>query len=296
MNQNLDSSLIIVTGMSGAGKSSAQNILEDLGYYVVHNLPVTLLSQFLDYSHSLSQRTKKISLLPDLSSEGATRELLSFLKTCEACSIPTSLLFVDCKTEALIKRYSETRRPHPVFDPEIDRSLIDTIKRERIALEDVKHAATIRFDTSESTIHGLKRKLHEYVESLENETQQCVRVNFLSFGFKYGTPYDCDLLMDVRFIPNPYFVPGLREKTGLMSEVSDYVLAQPACSEFLSKYTDLLTFLIPKYVEEGKAYINIGIGCTGGKHRSVTIAQYLASKLSFKGCLLSAKHRDLGNE
>lgn len=291
-----DNSLIIITGISGAGKSSAQDILEDLGYYVVHNLPVTLLSQFLEYSQSLPQRTRKVSLLPDLSSDGATEELLSFLKTCKACSISTALIFIDCKTETLIKRYSETRRPHPQFDPEKDQSLIDTVERERVNLESVKHAANLRLDTSETTIHEFKRKLHDYVQSIEASSQHSVRLNFLSFGFKYGSPYDCDLLMDVRFIPNPYFVPGLREKTGQSKEVSEFVLSQECCSEFLQKYLDLLNFLVPKYIEEGKAYINVGIGCTGGKHRSVAIAEFLAAELTFDGCLVSAKHRDLGNE
>lgn len=289
-------SLIVVCGVSGAGKTSAQNILEDLGYHAIHNLPVRFLQQFLDYSLTLPDRFSKIALSPDLHSTESAIDLAAFIENCKKQGVPTYLIFIDCKTEVLVKRYSESRRPHPEFDAQRDQSLKDTIDRERTRLAQLKDLANLRIDSSETTVHALKRTLQQYVDSLSSESMVPTRVNFLSFGFKYGVPYDCDLVMDVRFLPNPHFVSGLRQKTGLENEVADYVLSSEVCIEFVAKYLDLLQFLIPKYVHEGKSYINIGIGCTGGKHRSVALAEHFAKSLKIERCLISAKHRDLGNE
>ena len=207
------------------------------------------------------------------------------------------LLYLDCSTETIIKRYSETRRPHPGFNAETDRGLKDTIERERNFFMPLKEVATKIIDTSNLTIHELRRKIKEFVDSLGDFTTACLRINVFSFGFKKGIPKDCDIIMDVRFIPNPYFVPELREKNGLDKEVRQYVEEQPATKEFVAKFYELLQILLPQYIYEGKSYLSIGIGCTGGQHRSVAIAEILGEKLK-NGCkdyLVSVQHSELKN-
>jgi UPF0042 nucleotide-binding protein len=276
--QHFDS-LVLVTGISGAGKSTAMHLLSDSGYYVVDNLPLPLLQHFLDFSSSAGVRYRKTALLLDVDSQESQKLLTDMLGKLQGRAKKIQLVFLDADTRAVLRRYSETRRPHPGFNPDLDASLEDAIQREREKLQPLKEIANLVLDTSEFTVHSLKRELREFLLSLGTIVSQSMRVNFLSFGFKYGVPLDCDLIADVRFLTNPHYVESLREKTGLDPAVRDYVFASPDASEFVTRYVDLLNFLLPRYQFEGKAYVNIGIGCSGGKHRSVAVAQQLGSSI-----------------
>lgn len=286
-------SLIIVTGLSGAGKSTAMDLLGDSGYYVVDNLPVALVTSFLALSASGGERYSNTGLLLDIDSQESRRQILPLIGSGPTRPANLKVIFLDADTRSIVKRYSETRRPHPGFDPSRDKSLEDTIERERARLQPVKETADLVVDTSSFNVHALKRELRDFLESLGAVTGRHLRVNFLSFGFKHGIPLDCDLIVDVRFLRNPHFVESLRERDGREAEVREYVFASPDAHEFVSRYCELLTFLLPKYQFEGKAYLNIGIGCTGGKHRSVAIAEALSAKISGSEYLVSVKHRDI---
>lgn len=295
MKTNLShiSSLILITGISGAGKSSVLHSLADLGYYAIDNLPVSLLETFLEFSATAPDKFKRTALLLDVYSLDDEQTLLKSLGELKLKQQNMELFFIDCRTETIIKRYSETRRPHPAFNADTDRGLSDTIARERDRLMSFKDIATFIIDTSYLNIHDLRRKIRDFVDSHSKTTSTNLRVNFISFGFKKGLPRDCDIVMDVRFLSNPYFIPELRSRTGLDQDVRDFVEKQPATKDFIEKYSDLLNFLLPQYVFEGKSYLSIGIGCTGGQHRSVAIAEILASKITDPKYLVSIQHRDL---
>lgn len=291
---NIDhlSCLVVVAGVSGAGKSSVLNTLADLGFYTIDSLPIPLFPDFLRLTRESPGRYQRTALQIDVGSPQELVEGTSFISSLSDSKI-SHLLFIDCKTETIINRYSETRRPHPGFDPYQDTTLQDTIVREKTNLINFKELADLVIDTSAMSVHDLRREVRAFVESISKGRASPLRVNLVSFGYKFGIPLDCDLLMDVRFLANPHFVPGLREKTGLESEVSNYVLKTDAAKAFLDRYQELLSFLIPHYMREGKSYLSIGIGCTGGKHRSVTISEELRRRLSQLGVLLSIKHRDM---
>ncbi len=290
--QHFDS-LVLVTGISGAGKSTAMHLLSDSGYYVVDNLPLPLLQHFLTFSLGAGARYRKTALLLDVDSDESRTLLTDMLSKLPERSKNVQLVFLDADTRAVLRRYSETRRPHPGFNPAVDTSLEDAIQREREKLQPLKEIANLVLDTSDFTVHSLKRELREFLVSLGTIVSQSMRVNFLSFGFKYGVPLDCDLIADVRFLTNPHYVESLRDKTGLDPAVRDYVFASPDASDFVSRYSEILNFLLPRYQFEGKAYVNIGIGCSGGKHRSVAVAQQLATSIDPQKYLLSVRHRDV---
>ncbi len=281
-----------MAGLSGAGKSTAMHLLSDSGYYVVDNLPVALLDSFLSLAEQQELRFKKTALLLDISSEDDQEKVLHMLGVGSQRPSNVQLVFLDADTRSITKRYSETRRPHPNFDPEVDASLADTIERERVVLQTVKETANLILDTSAFTVHSLKRHLRDFLQTLGTVSKCTLRVNFLSFGFKKGAPIDCDLIADVRFLKNPYFVESLREQTGKDAPVRDYVFASSDASAFVEKYAALLQFLLPRYQFEGKAYLNVGIGCTGGQHRSVAIAEELAKTFAGSDYLISIRHRD----
>jgi len=283
----------MVTGLSGAGKSSAMALLSDCGYYVVDNLPVPLLGQFFDFSTGAVARYRNTALLIDVDSRESRMQLLSVIQAKGARPANLKVIFLDADDQSIVRRYSETRRPHPGFDPEKDTTLTDTISRERARLQPIKESADFLVDTSSFNIHALRRELREFLNTLGVGGRSALRINFLSFGFKHGVPLDCDLIVDVRFLRNPHFVDHLRQQDGRDAPVKDYVFETPEASEFVNRYTDLLAFLLPKYQAEGKAYLNIGIGCTGGKHRSVAIAEALAQKPELTSYLVSVKHRDI---
>lgn len=291
--QHFDS-LVLVTGVSGAGKSTAMHLLSDTGYYVVDNLPVPLLASFLKFSEGAGSRFRKTALLVDIDS-AENQQLLMPLFDARASAAPNvRLIFLDADTSVVVRRYSETRRPHPAFDPEQDDSIQDAIFRERERLQPIKERADLVLDTSDCTVHELKRRLREFLGTLGTPMSNCgLRVNFLSFGFKYGVPIDCDLVADVRFLTNPHFVESLRTLTGRDEAVRAYVFQSEDAGEFVNRYRDLLAFLLPRYQLEGKAYVNIGIGCTGGQHRSVAIAEALYAAMTNEPYLMSVRHRDI---
>jgi len=286
-------SLIIVTGLSGAGKSSAMALLADSGYYVVDNLPMPLLGQFFDFSRGAVQRYRNTALLIDVDSRESQEQLLSAIQSKNGRAPNLKVIFLDADDQSIVRRYSETRRPHPGFDSAKDTTLSDTINRERARLQPIKESADFLVDTSTFNIHALRRELREFLDTLGSVGRTGLRVNFLSFGFKHGIPLDCDLTIDVRFLRNPHFVEHLRQLDGRDPAVREYVFETPEADEFVGKYSDLLHFLLPKYQAEGKAYLNIGIGCTGGKHRSVAIAETLAKRIDSSKYLVSVKHRDV---
>ncbi len=286
-------SLIIVTGLSGAGKSSAMALLSDSGYYVVDNLPVPLLGQFFDFSRGSVARYRNTALLIDVDSRESRVQLLSIIESKRERPDNLKVVFLDADDQSIIRRYSETRRPHPGFDATKDTTLKDTISRERARLQPIKEAADFLIDTSSFNIHALRRELRDFLDSLGSIGGSSMRINFLSYGFKHGIPLDCDLIIDVRFLRNPHFVDALRQQDGRDPEVRDYVFGTPEAEEFVTRYTELLSFLLPRYQAEGKAYLNVGIGCTGGKHRSVAIAEALAKRADTKHYLVSVKHRDV---
>ena len=291
-------SLIFILGLSGAGKSTASRAFSDNGYYAIDNLPVSLLSQFLEQSRSNKARFCKTSILIDIHAEVQATNLLEHIREIsESLDKSFQLIFLDSNTDTIIKRYSETRRPHPLFDSSSDITLHNAIQRERDLLIHLKERANVVIDSSKLTPHDLRRSISKISTEIKQESpnakKELLRVNFQSFGFKNGVPTDCDLIVDVRFLPNPYFDNALREKSGLDQDVSQFVLSSEDAQLFIKKYSELLLFLLPKYVYEGKAYLTIGIGCTGGQHRSVAIASELIKSIPSDEYSVGLIHRDI---
>ena len=284
-------SLFIICGISGAGKSKSLDALSDFGFFTVENLPVSIIEEFIKNSKNDPARFSRLAILPDIASEEHLNKLLILIDSCLGCT-KIKLIYVDCANDIIVRRYSESRRPHPSFDVQKDKTLEDAINRERSRLAIFRDRASLLLETSNWNIHELRRALLAFVESISFTNSQEFRLNFLSFGFKYGLPSDCDIVMDARFLPNPYFQPNLRDKDGLDSSVADYVLGSDECKQFLAYYEQLLRFSLPLYIDSGKQYLNVGIGCTGGKHRSVAIAQALTSRFDEPSLKVSAKHRD----
>lgn len=291
------STLILVAGLSGAGKSTASHTLNDIGFFTVDHLPVALLPNFLEVSRSNADRYRRTAILFSIDAQERMDELHRFIKGFgQPRPSKLKLLFLDARTETIIRRYSETRRPHPGFDAQRDKTLSDAIQRERSLLSTYRDVADWVVDSTDLNTHQLKREIRTFVETVSVETAPRVRLNFISFGFKYGVPLDCDLVVDVRFLPNPFFIEELREHTGLSSQVQEFVMSKTDAQQFLDLYSNLLNFLLPKYIYEGKSYINIGVGCTGGKHRSVVLANALSKRVTRENLLVSVKHRDVGKE
>ncbi|MGN0351861.1 MAG: RNase adapter RapZ [Roseburia sp.] len=283
---------VILTGMSGAGKSTAFKILEDIGFYCVDNLPIPLVEKFVELSDMKSSELQKVAIGIDIRSGQSLDELQTVLDRIEANGDTCEILFLDADDSVLVKRYKETRRNHPLAGSErVDKGI--TMERERLAF--LKERADYIIDTSQLLTRELKAELEKIF--VWNQDYKNLFVTILSFGFKYGIPADCDLVFDVRFLPNPYYVEGLRAKTGNEKEIQDYVLQFKEAHEFLDKLEDMINFLIPNYIIEGKNQLVIGIGCTGGKHRSVTLANELYKRLEKnKEYGLKIEHRDIGKD
>lgn len=264
---------VIVTGMSGAGKSSVLKMLEDIGYFCVDNLPIQLILKFAQLAIDQSTKIENVALGIDIRSGQALDGLNDILKQARENGYPYEILFLDAGNEVLVKRFKETRRTHPLSG----NGRVDTgIELEREKLEFIKKQANIIIDTSQLLIRELKTEINKIF--LEDKKYGNFFITILSFGYKYGIPTDCDLVFDVRFLPNPYYIPELKPLTGNDEPVYSYVLSSGKTVTFLDKLQDMLTFLIPNYIEEGKNQIVIGIGCTGGKHRSVTVANAIGER------------------
>ena len=279
--------LVIVTGISGAGKVTALKIFEDNGYYCVDNLPIDLIESFADILFGQTNEKNKVAIGVDIRSGKNLEKMSEVLKNMKA---KEQILFLDCNNNTLIKRFKETRRSHPMGDRD---SVENEINEERAKLEFLREQADYIIDTSNLLVKELRGEIEKIF--VLNRDYRNLFVTIMSFGFKHGVPADCDLVFDVRFLPNPYYVPELKHKTGNQKEVQDYVLNSPVSHEFLDKLVDMIKFLIPNYIEEGKNQLVIGIGCTGGHHRSVTIANELYNQLNSSDASYGIRlsHRDI---
>jgi len=280
---------LIISGLSGSGKSHAAAVLEDIGYYIVDNLPAEMLVKFAEFCASSGGRFDKVAMVYDVRAGEPFDELLQAIRSMKNAGLFCKLLFLDCDTRTLISRYKETRRSHPLLAE--DRNTQQAIELERQMLQSVRDHADFVLDTSAYPTAKLRSMLLGMFGSKRDQYGLSVVVT--SFGFKYGLPMEADLVFDARFLPNPYYVEELKLKTGLERDVSDFVLSYPQSSEFLRKLSDMLLYLLPMYKEEGKSVLVIGIGCTGGHHRSVVIAHELAATLRDKGYPVTESHRDV---
>jgi len=289
----ITSRFVVLTGLSGSGKSQAIRALEDLGYFCVDNLPISLLPMLAELTLRAGTEISRAAVVVDVREGKMLKEFpRMYRKLQQRGDLNPALIFLDAKEPTLVRRFSETRRPHPLAP---DRSAIEGIREERDAMRAIRRMADHIIDTSEMTVHEL-RHVFTGVAAGGTPGSQLV-VTILSFGFKHGIPVDSDLLFDVRFLPNPHFVPALRPFTGRDSEVVRYLDRSSSTHEFLDHTLNLLKFLIPQYAHEGKTYLTIGIGCTGGRHRSVAIAEALRKGLAgIPGVRLRVKHRDIANE
>jgi RNase adapter protein RapZ len=287
------SRFVVLTGLSGSGKSQAIRALEDLGYFCVDNLPVSLLPMFAELTLRAGTEISRAAVVVDVREGRMLKEFPGIYRKLKSRkNLSPVLIFLEAAEPALVRRFSETRRPHPLSP---DRSAIEGIREEREAMLPIRKLADHVIDTSEMTVHELRHTFTGVAAGRTPGAQLVVTV--LSFGFKHGIPVDSDLLFDVRFLPNPHFVPELRPHTGRDAEVVRYLERSTATHEFLEHTLNLLKFLIPQYVHEGKAYLTIGIGCTGGRHRSVAISEALKKGLSgIPGVRVRVKHRDIANE
>lgn len=276
--------IVFVSGLSGSGRSTAMAALEDLSFYCVDNLPPQLVSQFLALCTQATPAIEKVALAVDAREERFLRVLPEVLAELRVGDTSVEMIFLDCADEILEKRYRETRRVHPLSPA----SVVDGIARERALLADVSGLADFRIDTSSLNVHQLRETVTQHVSGESRSTV----VNVLSFGFRNGPPSSAELLFDLRFLPNPYWEDGLREKTGEDPEVASFVLDSPEGRELFDKLCDFVAYLLPNYDREGKAYVTIGLGCTGGQHRSVAVAKALGDVLASQGREVHIEHRD----
>jgi RNase adapter protein RapZ len=281
--------MVIVTGLSGSGRSAALKAFEDIGFYCVDNLPLVLLAGFVDFAGG-SEKASRSAIGIDIREEEFPARFPALYRDLKAGGRPVELLFLEASDQTIVRRFSETRRPHPLARGEV--ALLDGIRREREALSEVKQLADRVLDTSDYTVHDLRQAIERHFSA--GDSGRPMVITLVTFGYKFGAPYDLDLLFDLRFLPNPHFVPELRPLTGEDPRVRAYVTSKPETTEFLDRLEGFLTYLLPRYRSEGKSYLTIGIGCTGGRHRSVAISLALAERLRQGGFEVNIKHRDIG--
>jgi RNase adapter protein RapZ len=278
--------LVILTGVSGSGKSTVLKTFEDLGYYCVDNLPVHLMPAFARMDVYGDSEIHRAALLID-AREGEQLKQLPALYKQLLREVPATLVFIEASDEALLRRFSETRRPHPLGH---DKPVREGLRRERALMAPIKKLADVVIDTSKFNVHELRQFI---VRRFESRKKRPLMISMVSFGYRYGVPGDADLVFDVRFLPNPHFVPKLRRFSGRNARVRRYIRSFPQTTEFLRRTEGLLKFVIPHYIGEGKSYLTIAIGCTGGRHRSVMMAESLARGLGGQGYAVKVVHRDL---
>ncbi len=279
----------IVSGLSGAGRSTAAKCLEDLGWFVVDNLPPELIATMVELGAKSQGTVTRIAVVVDVRSRAFTEDLASVIRDLDARGYRPRVLYLEASDAALIRRYEANRREHPL---QRGGRLTDGLAAERALLGPLREVAEVIIDTSELSVHDLRAVVEKEFTTAPRKTTLTV----VSFGYKYGLPLDADLVIDMRFLPNPFWIPELREQTGLDAAVSDYVLSQEGASEFLTSYVEMFDLISGGYLREGKKYLTLGVGCTGGKHRSVATAEELGRRLASDDLTVKVVHRDLGRE
>ncbi len=280
--------LLVISGLSGSGKSTAANALEDIGYYCVDNLPLPLLRTFLADPLAQVGDQRLVAVVTDVRAPGSSEELPKLLETVDRQVFEVLVIFLEAAEKVLLRRYSETRRSHPIGVGE--RPVIDGIRREKELLAALRGRADLILDTSDWSVHDIRREIYqEFAEGRDGS----LTVSLVSFGFKHGVPAGADLLFDVRFLPNPYFIPALRSLSGLDSPIQEFLNDQEDFVELQSRLENLLLFLLPLYKRENRSYVTVAVGCTGGRHRSVALCESLAPRLTPSGSNVRIRHRDV---
>lgn len=282
--------ILVVTGLSGSGKTTVIKALEDLGFFCLDNLPIVLLPKFLELRISSSSEISKVAVVIDIRAGEFLEEAPGLIKDLRAQGYQIQVLFLDCEDQVLIRRFSETRRSHPLAK---GRPLLEGIQKERNLLAELRGMSDLVIDTSSYNVHQLKEAIEVQMQSPASRRLQIL---VQSFGFRYGVPSNSDLVMDVRFLPNPYFVEGLKDRTGEDPSVANFVLERAEAQEFIKRLQDLVAWLLPLYVKEGKTYLTVSVGCTGGRHRSVAIAHRLALFFRDLDYTVNLHHRDIHKE
>jgi len=280
--------MVVVTGLSGSGRSAALKAFEDIGFYCVDNLPLVLLPAFVEFARG-SEDAVLSAIGIDIREKGFPDRFPALARELRTKGDPIEILFLDASDQALVRRFSETRRPHPLARGTT--ALIDGIRQERTALGEIRGLADRIIDTSDYTVHDLRQAVERHYSGAD--AGRPLVITLITFGYKYGIPYDMDLMFDLRFLPNPHFVAELRDHTGEEPRVREYVTGGAASLEFLARLQQFLEYLLPRYQREGKSYLTIGFGCTGGRHRSVAVAVTIAERLRERGYEVNLKHRDL---
>lgn len=281
--------MVVVTGLSGSGRSAALKAFEDIGFYCVDNLPLVLLPDFVDFAQ-LSEEAVRSAIGIDIREKDFPERFPDLYRKLNNRGSAIEMLFLDASDQTLVRRFSETRRPHPLARGTA--ALIDGIRKERAALGEVKKLADRIIDTSDYTVHDLRQAIERHY--VRGDADRPLAITLITFGYKYGVPYEIDLMFDLRFLPNPHFVPELKEYTGEDARVREYVMAGGDSAEFIALLDQFLEYLLPRYRREGKSYLTIGFGCTGGRHRSVAVAITIAERLLQRGYEVNLKHRDIG--
>jgi RNase adapter protein RapZ len=282
--------IVIITGMSGAGRSTAAKSLEDLDWFVADNLPPDLLPTMLDLARRAQGAVPKIAAVVDVRSRAFSSDLKSVIGDLEARGARPYVVFLEASDETLVRRFESVRRPHPL---QVGGRVVDGIAAERELLQGVRGEADLVLDSSQLNVHELRARMRD---TFGGDADTALRVNIVSFGFKYGLPVDADMVADCRFLPNPHWVPDLAPLTGQDDEVREYVLGQSGAAEFLDSYVPAVRVTLDGYQREGKHFVMLAVGCTGGKHRSVVMAEQIAARLMGSGATVRVVHRDLGRE
>ena len=281
--------ILIISGLSGAGKSKAASFLEDMGFYIVDNMPAAMILKFAEFCAAGNGRYDRVALVYDVRTASSFTELFTVLDQLKTMDGACRMLFLEASPETIIKRYKETRRRHPLSGDTT--SLAEAVEKERTMMEPVRARADFIIDTSRTSTAQLRAELLRLFDGKDEKSGLAVSVT--SFGFKYGLPMEADLVLDVRFMPNPFYIDELRRQTGLDAPVADYVFSFPQTGAFMKKLEDLLSFTLPLYAEEGKTSLFIGVGCTGGHHRSVAVTHALAEYIASLGYRVTENHRDM---
>ena len=281
--------MVVVTGLSGSGRSAALKAFEDIGFYCVDNLPLVLLTGFVDFARE-SEEAIRSAIGIDIRERGFPDQFPALYRELKSKGHHIEMLFLEASDQTVVRRFSETRRPHPLAKGAIP--LVDGIRTERNALSEIKKLADRIIDTSDYTVHDLRQAIERHFTG--GDAGRPMTITLVTFGYKFWVPYDLDLLFDLRFLPNPHFVEELRPYTGADPRIQSFVLSRPDSEEFLIRLQGFLEYLLPRYRHEGKSYLTIGFGCTGGRHRSVAVSLMMANRLRKSGYEVNIKHRDIG--